>query len=161
MKLTWHVFLTILEPLISRNARIAPSSCLQTSSKIHAPNLPNLFFHHHLPTSNISKSAVPVPPDSWSGALRLYGSGEGIGRDGTDVRSRGESCAHNFGKMLGRLWLCAGTTLKRLNKQPVQCFEAQLVGPSFPVGAPPLAAVQTVANVAYECCVANKLASPS
>ena len=46
--LTWPVFLTILEPLISRNARIAPSSCLQTSSKIHAINLTNLFFHHHL-----------------------------------------------------------------------------------------------------------------
>ena len=47
MKFTWYVFLTILKPLISRNARIAPSSCLQTSSKIHATNLPNLFFHHH------------------------------------------------------------------------------------------------------------------
>ena len=38
----------ILKPLISRNARIAPSSSLQTSTKIHAINLPNLFFHHHL-----------------------------------------------------------------------------------------------------------------
>ncbi len=47
IKLSCHIFLDILEPFISHNARIGPSSCLQTISKIYDINYTNLFFHRH------------------------------------------------------------------------------------------------------------------
>ena len=80
MKLTWYVFLTILKPLISRNARIAPSSCLQTSSKIHATNLPNLFFYHHYKTAaKIRYGVLPVRTSS-CGVRRNSDSSGGVRR---------------------------------------------------------------------------------